>query len=99
MVDVVLELAFVDDVINLLTNTLDSTVKTNLTDDELIVLALAKLEALIDRLIGISNDVLQSERSKLTPLLLNRSQCNTGGFFLLQWLLVKLRVLHVRWHV
>jgi hypothetical protein len=98
MINVVLKLAFIDDVVNFFSNTLNSAVKTDLTNDELIVFALAKLETLIDRLIGISNDILQSQWTKFTPLLLDCSESNSSGVFL-ERLHIGLRVLHVRWHI
>jgi len=98
MINVVLKLAFIDDVVNFFSNTLNSAVKTDLTNDELIVFALAKLETLIDRLIGISNDILQSQWTKFTPLLLHCSESNSSGVFL-ERLHIGLRVLHVRWHI
>jgi hypothetical protein len=98
MINVVLKLAFIDDVVNFFSNTLNSAVKTDLTNDELIVFALAKLETLIDRLIGISNDILQSQWTKFTPLLLDCSESNSSGVFL-ERLHISLRVLHVRWHI
>jgi len=98
MINVVLKLAFIDDVVNFFSNTLNSAVKTDLTNDELIVFALAKLETLIDRLIGISNDILQSQWTKFTPLLLDCSESNSSGVFLKR-LHIGLRVLHVRWHI
>jgi hypothetical protein len=57
MINIIFELTFIDNMVNFFSNTLNSTVETNLTNNELIVFTLAKLETLIDRLIGISNDI------------------------------------------
>lgn len=51
MINIILELTLIDNMVNLLTNTLNSTVETNLTNNELVILTLAKLKTLIDRLI------------------------------------------------
>jgi hypothetical protein len=61
MVDVVLELALVDDVIDLFSNTLHAAVRSDLTDDELVELALPELQRLVDWLIRVSDDVLKSQ--------------------------------------
>ena len=63
MVNIILELTFVHDHIDLFTHALNSTIGTNLTDNKLIKSTLAKLETLINRLIRISHDVLKLKRS------------------------------------
>ena len=57
MINIVFELTLIDDMVNLLTNALNSSIKTNLTNDEFVVLTLAKLETLINRLIRVSDDI------------------------------------------
>jgi len=58
MIDIILKLTFVDDVVNLLSNALNAAIWTNLTYDELVVAALAKVEALVDWLGRVGYDVL-----------------------------------------
>lgn len=59
MIDVVLKLTLIDDVVDLFTYTLNSAVSTNLPNNELVVLTLAKLKSLIDRFRAVLNDILQ----------------------------------------
>ena len=48
MVNIVLELALVDNMVDLLADTLNTPISPNLTDDELIRTGLTKLEGLVD---------------------------------------------------
>lgn len=64
MVDIVLELTLVNDMVDLLTNSLNSTISADLTYDELVVLALAKLQGLINWFRAVLDDVLKPERAK-----------------------------------
>jgi len=100
MIDIVLKLTLIDNMVDLLSNTLNATIDTNLTNNELIVLALAKLETLVDRLVRVGDDIFQSQWTKLTPLLFNSSESNSSRIFIVrECLLISLRVLHVRWHI
>lgn len=82
MVDVVFELAFVYNAIDLLANSLNPAVSTDLANDVLIEPALTKLKFLVDRLRAICNDILELQRSELSPLLFHRTQSYTRGSFL-----------------
>jgi len=73
MIDVVLELAFVDYVVDLLAHALNATVLSDLADDELVELALSERKALVDRLSAVGDDVLQLKGAELSPLLLDSS--------------------------
>lgn len=59
VVDVILELSFVDDVVDFLADALHSAICSDLTDDVFVEPTLAKLETLIDGLTGISYDILK----------------------------------------
>jgi hypothetical protein len=83
MIDVILKLTFIDDMIDLFSDTLDSSIVSNLTDNVLVIFALAELEALVDWLVGVSNDVFKAERAKLAPLLLHGLKSNTSCFSLI----------------
>ena len=74
MINIILELTFVDNLVNLLAHALNTTIWTNLTDDEFAVSALAELEILVNWLAGIGNDVLNIEWSELVPFLLDGLQ-------------------------
>mgnify|MGYP004531773273 CR=1 FL=1 len=84
MINVVFELAFVDDMIDFFSNTLNSSIPANLSNDELIVLRLSEFQTLIYTLCTISNDIFKFKWSKLSPFFLNSSQCNSRilSFFL-----------------
>lgn len=71
MIYIVFELAFVDYMIDLLSNSLNATIWANLSDDELVVLALAELETLINWRAGVLDDFFKLKRSKITPFVLN----------------------------
>ena len=58
MVNIILELSFIDDLVDLLTHSLDTAIMTNLTDDELAVSTLSELKLLVNWLSRIGNDVL-----------------------------------------
>lgn len=77
MVDIVFKLTFINDMVNFLTNTLNSTINTNLSNDILIVLALSKLQCLVDWLGTVSNDIFQFERTQVRPFGLYDTQSNT----------------------
>lgn len=76
MINIILKLTFIDDVVDLLANALNSTINSNLPNDVLIVLTLSKLKRLIDWFRTVSDDILQLQRAKVCPFLLNHSQCN-----------------------
>ena len=61
MIDIVLELTLVDDVIDLLADTLNSTIRSNLSNDEFIVLALPKLKSLVNWFRAVLDDILKLE--------------------------------------
>jgi len=83
MIDVILKLTFIDDMIDLFSDTLDSSIVSNLTDNVLVIFALAELEALVDWLVGVCDDVFKAERAKLAPLLLHSLESNTSCFSLI----------------
>lgn len=64
MVDVVLELALVNDVVDLLANTLNSAIESNLADDELVGSGLSKLQRLVNWLRAVGNDLLKFQRAE-----------------------------------
>ena len=80
MIDVILKLTFIDDVVDLLSYTLDAAIVTDLANNELVVFALAELEGLVNGLVGVSDDVLKSKRAKFTPFLLDSLESDTGSF-------------------
>jgi hypothetical protein len=80
MIDVIFKLTFIDDMIDLFSYTLDSSIVSNLADNVLVILALAELETLVDRLVRVSDDVLKTERAKLAPLLLHCLESNASCF-------------------
>jgi len=59
MIDIILKLAFIDDIVEFFAQSLSSSIWTNLTHDELIVLAGSKSQCLINRSIGVGNDILK----------------------------------------
>ena len=67
MIDIILKLTLIDDMINFLSNTLNSAINTDLTDDVLVVLTLTKLKALINWLGAVGYDVFQLEWSETGP--------------------------------
>jgi len=79
VVDVVLELAFVDDVIDLLADACDLAVRAKLSDDVLVVAALAELPVLVDLFLRVLHDVFQAQRTELVPLVLRSLQRNSVG--------------------
>ena len=74
MVNIVLELALVDDVVDFFADTLDATIRSQLANNELVVLRLAELQRLIDLLRRVGNDLFQLERAELAPLLLDSAR-------------------------
>jgi len=50
MVNIILKLALINDMVDFFAHALNSTVCSNLTDDELVESTLAELETLVDRL-------------------------------------------------
>ena len=63
MVDVALELALVDDLVDLLADASDATIRPDLADDELVVARLPELATLVDRLDALRDDLLELERA------------------------------------
>jgi hypothetical protein len=78
MVNVILELTFIDNLVNFLTHALNSAIRTNLTNDVLAVSALSELKILLNWLGGIGNDVLDVEWSQLVPFLLDSLHSLSG---------------------
>ena len=58
VVNIVLELSFVNDVVDFFADALHSAICTDLTDDVFVEPTLAELETLVDGLTGISYDIL-----------------------------------------
>ena len=81
MVDIIFELSFIDDMVNLLAYALHSPVISQLADDELIELTLSELHVLVNGLLALLNDVFQPQRPKLHPLILDDPQGNTRRTF------------------
>jgi len=61
MVNIILELSLVNDLVDLLSNALNTAVLTNLTNDVLAVSALSELKILVKLISRIGNDVLNVE--------------------------------------
>lgn len=76
IVNVVSELALVDDVVDLFADASDLSVWTNLANNVLVVSALAELPVLVDRFLRVLDDVFKAQRTKLIPLVLCRLECN-----------------------
>ena len=76
VVDVVLELAFVDDVIDFLADASDLAVRAKLSNYVLVVAALAELSVLVDLFLRVLHDVLQAQGTKLIPLVLGGLESN-----------------------
>ena len=77
MVDIIFELPFIDDVIDLLSDTLDPPIISQLSNDELVEFALSKLHILVYGLLALLNDIFQSQRTKLHPFVFDDPQCDT----------------------
>ena len=77
VVDVVLELPFVDDVVDLFSYTGHFSVVAKLSNYILIVLALTESEGLINGLPGVGDDLFKSEGTKLVPFVLGGLQSNS----------------------
>ena len=73
MINIILELALVDNLVDLLAHTLTMAVRTNLTDDIWAEFALAEFEILVNWLLRILNNIINVERSELVPFSLNVS--------------------------
>ena len=67
MVVVIEELALVDRVVDLFADTRDLTVEVKLADDVWACLALTEGDVLVDGLLRVRDDVLESERTELHP--------------------------------
>jgi hypothetical protein len=76
IVNVVFKLTLIDDMVNLFANSSDLAIWTNLTNDILVVSALAKLPVLINRFLGVLDNVFKAQRTKLIPLVLGRLESN-----------------------
>lgn len=79
VVNVVLELAFVNDVVYLFADACDLAVRAKLSNDVLVVAALAELPVLVDLFLRVFDDVLQTQRTKLIPLVLGSLERNSVG--------------------
>ena len=83
MVDIVLELALVDDLVDFLTDTLNSAICSDLANDKLIELTLPKLECLIDLDFAVLQDFLKLEWAELSPLVLHSLERDAWGLVFL----------------
>ena len=63
--------------VDFFSNTLNSTIPANLSNNKLVVLRLAEFQALIDTLGTVSNDILKFKRSKFCPFFFYSSQCDS----------------------
>lgn len=77
IVNVVLELSFVDDMVDLFADASDLSVWTNLTNDILVESALAELSVLVDGFLRVLDNVLKAQGSKLIPLVLGSLKSDT----------------------
>lgn len=99
MVNVVLELPLVDDVVDLLTDSLNPTVHANLTDYVFVESTLAKLQTLVDGLTGIADDILKLQWAQLSPLLLDGFKSGSRLVIVIASNVVRQWLMHVRWLV
>jgi len=81
MINIVLKLPFIYDMVDLFSNSLNSTIFSNLANDKLIISTLAKLELLIYRLSRISNDLFKLEWAKFCPFFFHSLKSSTRLFF------------------
>jgi len=81
IVDVVPELALVDNMVDFLTHSGNFAISAELTDDILVVLALAECQSLVDSLLGVRYDIFQLQRSELIPFVLCCFQSYTVRIF------------------
>jgi len=88
VIDVILELALVDYVVNLFAYPLNSAIVANLADDVWVVLGLAELQGLVNSLTAVLDDILKFQRPELCPLVFDSSQGNTWHFLLADHALV-----------
>jgi len=98
IVNVVSELSFVDDVVDLFADSSDLSVWTNLANDVLVVSALAELPVLVDCFLRVLHDVFKAQRTKLIPLLLCRLESNAVRILrpdIIEWILVSSRALGI----
>lgn len=77
IVDIVPELALVNDMVDFLSDSGNLAIRSELSDDVLVILALSECQGLVDSLLGVGNDVLQLQRSKLVPFVLSCFQSDT----------------------
>ena len=59
MINVIFELALIDNVVDFFADTLDAAFSVNLTNDKLIEFGLAKLKALVDGFRAVSDDIFK----------------------------------------
>ena len=78
MIDVIFQLAFVNCLVDLFTNSLHSAVSAKLSQNEPVVLALAKLHVLVNLVRSVGNNVVKTERSKLLPGFFDSSDGNSS---------------------
>lgn len=81
--------------VNLFSDTLNSTICTNLSNNILVVFTLTKLKCLINWLLAICDDIFQFKRTKMWPFFLDSSQCNTRFSIITHWF--KLLLSPLRW--
>lgn len=97
MVNIVLKLAFVNDVIDFLAYSLNSTIASNLTNNIFIESTLAKCKTLINGLIWISYDIFQFQRSQFSPFLLDGFKCCTWLIIVITHHNAGVGLLHIWW--
>lgn len=79
VIDIVLELAFVDDVIDFLADACDLAVRAKLSDDILVVAALPELSVLVNLFLRVLHDILKTQRTKFVPLVFRGFERNSVG--------------------
>ena len=77
MINIILKLSLVNDMVDLLTDTLNSSVWTNLTNDKFVEPTLSKLKTLINGLVGVCHDVFKLQWSQLSPFLFHSLQSSS----------------------
>ena len=78
-------MAFIDDLVDLLANTLNAAVVADLANDEPVVPGAAKRKLLVNGLRAVSDDLIELERAQLGPAFLDGLQSDTRLWVLRFW--------------
>jgi len=79
VVDIVPELSFVDDVVDFFADACDLAIRTELSNNVLVVAALPELSMLVNLFLRVFHDVLQAKWAEFIPLVLGSLECNSVG--------------------